>query len=70
MQRSKLTIETRLIDNLSLVHNGKAPGKSGEVKNAKEFQKFFNGFKRAMKFGLSARNVVEELSNFPWNFPR
>lgn len=51
MQRSKIRIETRLVDNLSLVRNEKAFDKSKDGKSAKEFQKFFNGFKRALKFG-------------------
>lgn len=70
MQRSKITIETRLVDNLSLVHNKNAYDKSKEVKNVKELHKFFNGFKRALKFGSCKRNVVETLSNFVWNFYR
>ena len=55
MQRANLRIETRLINEFSSnVHKENEPRKGSplsEGKNAKEFQKFFKSFKRALKFG-------------------
>lgn len=63
MQRSKLKIESKLINDLS-VQNGKAIERK-ELKNdtsAKEIRKFFNGFKRAIKFGsLSFQKLTDFL---------
>lgn len=61
-QRSKFKIETKLINdfplNLSIqsVERLEKEKCLNEVKNgkrAKDFKIFFNGFKRAMRFGLS-----------------
>lgn len=53
MQRKTFKIERKLLNDLS-VHDGRKENFK-EVKTAKktiEIRKFFDGFKRAMKFGL------------------
>lgn len=57
MQRSKLKIETKLINDLSVGNRKAFEGKENfsevkNVKSAREIKKFFDGFKRALKFGL------------------
>lgn len=67
MQRSTYRIETRLINDFPLSVSDekvfKGSDKTEEVKNVKELRKFFNGLKRAMKFGSSKGvRVVDDQS--------
>lgn len=66
MQRSQqFRIETRLINDLSITAHARNSLDSeenlGKVKNVKELRKFFNGFKRAMHFGLWGKKWANNL---------
>lgn len=74
MQRTRISIESRVINDLSANTKNEKSGKDQRLKdgrNAKDFQKFFSSFKRAMKFGstrakIFAKNVLTVSRSFRW----
>lgn len=57
MQRSQFKIELKYINDLSVQNAKVIKGKENfkdekNVKSTREIKKYFDGFKRAMKFGL------------------
>lgn len=60
MQRARISIESRVINDLSANTKNEKSGKDQRLKdgrNAKDFQKFFSSFKRAMKFGSTRAKI-------------
>lgn len=72
MHRTKTNIELRVTNDFSANMKNEKSGKDQRVKdgrNAKDFQKFFSSFKRAMKFGSTRAKIFSKSAlTMSWSF--